>query len=32
VRLGPVNETIDFQALVRLFMDAGLGTPFRVRQ
>jgi rare lipoprotein A len=32
VRLGPVNETIDFQALVRLFMDAGLGTPLRVRQ
>lgn len=32
VRLGPVNETIDLQALVKLFVDAGLGTPFRVRQ
>ncbi|MFT5321078.1 MAG: rare lipoprotein A [Pseudohongiellaceae bacterium] len=32
VRLGPVNETIDLQALVRIFIEAGLGTPFRVRQ
>lgn len=32
VRLGPVNETIDLQALIRIFIEAGLGTPFRVRQ
>jgi rare lipoprotein A len=32
VRLGPVNETMDMQALVRLIVDAGLGTPFRVTQ
>ena len=32
VRLGPVNETIDLQSLVRIFIDAGLGAPFRVRQ
>jgi len=32
VRLGPVNETIDLQALIRIFVEAGLGSPFRVRQ
>lgn len=32
VRLGPVNETIDMTALVKLIVDAGLGKPFRVRQ
>lgn len=32
VRLGPVNETIDLQGLIRVFVEAGLGTPFRVRQ
>lgn len=32
VRLGPVNETIDLQGLIRSLTDAGFGTPFRVRQ
>lgn len=32
VRLGPVNETIDLQGLINIIIDAGLGTPFRVRQ
>lgn len=32
VRLGPVNETIDLQRLINIIIDAGLGTPFRVRQ
>jgi len=32
VRLGPLNETIDLRALITLIVDAGLGTPFRVRQ
>jgi len=32
VRLGPLNETIDLSALTTIFVDAGLGTPFRVRQ
>jgi rare lipoprotein A len=32
VRLGPVNETMDLRGLIRVIVDAGLGTPFRVRQ
>ena len=32
VRLGPVNETMDIQVLIRILVEAGFGTPFRVRQ
>ena len=32
VRVGPVNETMDIQQLIAMLSDAGLGTPFRVRQ
>lgn len=32
VRLGPLNETINLSALMTILVDAGLGTPFRVRQ
>jgi len=32
VRMGPVNETMDLQGLIRLLVDAGLGAPFRVTQ
>jgi rare lipoprotein A len=32
VRLGPVNETIALDDVIQLIIDAGLGTPFRVRQ
>lgn len=32
VRLGPVNETIDLQGLIRMLVDAGFGTPYRIRQ
>ncbi len=32
VRLGPLNETIELDSLISLIRDAGLGSPFRVRQ
>lgn len=32
VRMGPVNETMDLQGLIRILAEAGLGTPFKVRQ
>lgn len=32
VRLGPLNETIQLDNLIQIIIDAGLGTPFRVRQ
>ncbi|PCJ40883.1 MAG: septal ring lytic transglycosylase RlpA family lipoprotein [SAR86 cluster bacterium] len=32
VRLGPLNETIQLDNLIQRIIDAGLGTPFRVRQ
>lgn len=32
VRLGPLNETIQLDSLIQSFIEAGLGTPFRVRQ
>lgn len=32
VRLGPLNETIELDSLIRTIRDAGLGSPFRVRQ
>lgn len=32
VRLGPLNETIQLDNLIQNIIDAGLGTPFRVRQ
>lgn len=32
VRLGPLNETIQLENLIQIIIDAGLGTPFRVRQ
>ncbi|MDG2090650.1 MAG: septal ring lytic transglycosylase RlpA family protein [Gammaproteobacteria bacterium] len=32
VRLGPLNETIQVNSLIQSIIDAGLGTPFRVRQ
>jgi len=32
VRLGPLNETIQLESLIQKIIDAGLGTPFRVRQ
>ncbi len=32
VRLGPLNETIQLDTLIQKIIDAGLGTPFRVRQ
>jgi len=32
VRLGPLNETIELSGLIQIIKEAGLGTPFRVRQ
>ncbi len=32
VRLGPLNETIELNNLIQLIIDAGFGTPFKVRQ
>ena len=32
VRLGPLNETIQLDSLIQSIIDAGLGTPFKVRQ
>lgn len=32
VRLGPLNETMELDSLIRIIMDAGLGSPLRVRQ
>jgi rare lipoprotein A len=32
VRLGPLNETILLDNLIQRIIDAGLGTPFKVRQ
>lgn len=30
VRLGPLNESVDLESLIRTIVDANLGTPFRV--
>ncbi len=32
VRLGPLNETMALDDVMQLIIDAGFGTPFRVRQ
>jgi rare lipoprotein A len=32
VRLGPLNETIELSVLIKIIKEAGLGTPFLVRQ
>jgi len=32
VRLGPLNETMALDEVMQLIIDAGFGTPFRVRQ
>ncbi len=32
VRLGPLNETMALEEVMQIIIDAGYGTPFRVRQ